>query len=97
MRAIVCVARDGIANALAVMETLERSAGALRTLAARGRIVPELRRVGERRFRELIESPSRIIYRIEARSVHIVAVVDSRRDLQDWMKARAVRFVMSRT
>lgn len=86
------IAQDSLDNALAVAERLERRAGALGALTTRGRVVPELRRLGERRFRELIEGPWRIIYLVGEASVRIVAIVDSRREVQDWLREQMDRF-----
>ncbi|MGH8085648.1 MAG: type II toxin-antitoxin system RelE/ParE family toxin [Lysobacter sp.] len=97
LRAIVFhIAKDSPDDALDAAGRLERRAAALAELSTRGRIVPELRRVGERRFRELIESPWRILYLVEGVSVYVVAVVDSRRDLQDWLREQVARFRMAK-
>jgi plasmid stabilization system protein ParE len=69
----------------------------LATMPERGRMVPELDRVGERRYRELIELPWRVIYRVKDESVRVVAVIDSRRDLQTWLQEQAARFRKSTT
>ena len=93
LRAIVFhIAQDNVDNALAVAERLEQRVGALATLNARGRTVPELQRMGKRHFRELIDGPWRILYLAEGSSVHIVAIVDSRRNLQDWLREQMIRF-----
>lgn len=86
------IARDSLDTALAVAERLDQRAGALGALTTRGRVVPELRRLGERRFREVIEGPWRILYLADEISVRIVAIVDSRRDIQDWLREQAARF-----
>ena len=96
LRAIVFhIAQDSSVNALAMADRLERRAASLRSLAARGRMVPELRRTGERRFRGLIEKPWRVIYLVEDRGVSVVAVVDGCRDLHDWLNVQATRFKTS--
>lgn len=93
LRAIVFhVARDSLDNALAVADRIERRAGVLATLSQRGRIVPELRRMGDHRYRELIEGPWRVLYRVEESFVRVVAVVDSRRNLEDWLREQMIRF-----
>lgn len=86
------IARDSVANALAVADRIDRRAAALATLATRGRVVPELRRMSETRYREVIEEPWRIMYSVERRVVSIVAVVDGRRDVRVWLNQRAARF-----
>lgn len=86
------IAQDSLDNALHVVDRIERRATALAALATRGRIVPELRRMTELRYREVIERPWRIIYRAEGTVVHIAAVVDGHRDVQAWLNERAARF-----
>lgn len=79
---IDCIAQDSVGSALAVLDKLETKAAQLTTLPNRGRIVPELLNTGISQYREIICSPWRINYRIESRRVLVMAVLDSRRDLQ---------------
>ncbi len=62
----------------------------LRRLPQRGRVVPELRDVGERSWLELQEHPWRIVYRITGNAVEIHGVLDSRRHLDDVLRERIV-------
>ena len=97
LRAIVLrIAFDSVENAMAVMQRIERRGSTLRLLSTRGRIVPELRRLGENRYHELIEAPWRLIYDVETQHVRIIAIVDSRRDLGEWMNEQPARFRLSR-
>lgn len=97
LRAIVFyIAFDSMANAMTVLERIEHRAATLRALSTRGRIVPELRRFGEHRYHELIEAPWRLIYDLEAQHVRIIAVVDGRRDLDEWLNEQPARFRLSR-
>ena len=52
---------------------------------------PELRAVGVQHYRELVERPWRIVYRTEATRVLVLAVLDSRRDLQSLLLERLIR------
>ena len=70
----------------------------IRVLAARlarsperGRLVPELQAQGVARYRELLSAPWRIIYRVDGRRVYVLAVVDSRRNLEDLLLARLIK------
>ena len=76
------IAQDSVADALAILHKLEAKAALLITLPDRGRVVPELLHTGISQYRELISAPWRIVYRVENRKVLIMAVLDSRRDLQ---------------
>jgi toxin ParE1/3/4 len=85
------IAADSVENAVAVLDRLETRAGALRLAAERGRGVPELQVVDVLQYRELIERPWRIIYRIEPDQVIVLAVLDGRRDLGSLLLERLVR------
>lgn len=86
------IARDSAISALAVVERIERRAAALFALPRRGRVVPELRRLGTSGVRELIEPPWRILYSVEKPRVLVLAVVDGRRDLGKWLAEEPARF-----
>lgn len=60
----------------------------LQRLPERGRIAPELRDIGERRWREVQQPPWRIIYRVSGKTVEIHGVLDSRRNLDDVLRDR---------
>jgi addiction module RelE/StbE family toxin len=76
------IAQDSLDEALAILHKLETKAALLVTLPNRGRIVPELLHTGISQYREFISPPWRIIYRVESQRVMVMAVLDSRRDLQ---------------
>ena len=76
------IAQDSVDDALNILHKLETKAALLITLPNRGRIVPELLHTGISQYRELISAPWRIIYRFESQRVMVMAVLDSRRDLQ---------------
>jgi len=67
----------------ALLDQIESKASALRSLPLRGRLVPELVRLGVRDRREIQIPPYRLLYRVAARDVFVLAIFDSRRDLED--------------
>jgi toxin ParE1/3/4 len=85
------IATDSIENALSVLDRLQERAGSLTTAAERGRLVPELRSIDVHQYRELVERPWRIVYRIEPDSVMVLAVLDGRRELESLLLDRLVR------
>ena len=85
------IAQDGVDDALMILHRLEAKAALLVTLPNRGRIVPELLHTGISQYRELISAPWRIIYRVESQRVLVMAVLDSRRDLQTVLLGRLAR------
>ena len=85
------IGRENPDAAEAVFDKLRRRADALGSQTARGRRVPELSELGTANYRELIESPWRLIYRIDADAVWVYAVLDARRDLQTVLLERLAR------
>lgn len=85
------IAADDVAAARGVADRLRRKAANLTAFPSRGRIVPELKTVGVLQYRELIERPWRIVYRIERDAVFVIAVLDSRRDMETVLLERLVR------
>ena len=85
------IAQDSIDDALVILQKLEAKAALLITLPNRSRIVPELMHTGISQYRELISAPWRIVYRVDNKQVLIMAVLDSRRDLQTVLLNRLAR------
>jgi plasmid stabilization system protein ParE len=85
------IARDNISIAIGVLNKVRKTASKLETLPERGRIVPELAVVGLRIYREMICPPWRIIYRISDPGVFVMAVIDSRRNVEDILLERLTR------
>lgn len=77
--------------ALATLDRLEARAKSLASLAARGRVVPELGRLHIRQYRELVVVPYRLIYRVRGSKVLVLAALDARRSLEDVLLDRLIR------
>jgi plasmid stabilization system protein ParE len=88
---VVFIAVDSPANAQRDVDRLERRAAMLEASPARGRIVPELSRLGMRNWREIVVKPHRLICRIENDTFTVLALLDGRRDLEDLLLERLVR------
>lgn len=56
-----------------------------------GRVVPELERHNITRYRELIIAPWRLFYRSERLRVHVLVVIDGRRNVEDILLRRLMR------
>lgn len=69
--------------ALALLNTFKQRFSELKQLPERGRIVPELYIYNELRYRELIEQNWRIFYKVQNSEVLVLAVIDSRRNVQE--------------
>lgn len=85
------ISADSPTNARRVLVKLRSSAEALRSMAYRGRVVPELRELSLEPWREILTKPCRIVYRLSGSQVIVVAVLDGRRDLEDTLLRRLLR------
>lgn len=79
-------------SALELYKRIKNRILELDNLPNKGRIVPELDKNGIHEFRELIEGNYRIVYSIHEMRVHILAVVDSRRNLDDILINKVIDF-----
>jgi len=73
--------RPSIAND--IYQKLRKKAHSSNFFPLKGRIVPELQKEGISTYRELIESPWRIIYKVGDDTVYIMAIFDSRQNLEE--------------
>ncbi|MDD2723608.1 MAG: type II toxin-antitoxin system RelE/ParE family toxin [Methylovulum sp.] len=78
-------------TATQVFATIKNKAADLEIFPERGRIIPELLAQGLAQYRELIISPWRIIYRVADDAVYVLAVIDSRRNIEDILLDRLIR------
>lgn len=76
------------AAAKRALQKTQEKAQQLKVYPERCRIVPELQRQGMSDYRELIIDHWRVIYKITGNQVLVVAVVDSRRNLEDILLQR---------
>jgi toxin ParE1/3/4 len=74
--------------ASSTLDRLEGRAAALKRTPERGRVIPELERLQLREYRELIVAPYRLVYRVSGSRVLVLAVLDSRRNLEDLLLDR---------
>ena len=82
---------DSPRKALSLFEKVTAKADSIVEFPSKGRVVPELKRIGVLSFLEQIQSPYRIIYREFEKHVAIVGVFDGRRDLGELLIERAGR------
>jgi toxin ParE1/3/4 len=77
------IAEDNAAIALEILDKLETRINSLKDYPERGRVVPELLNQNIVEYREIIETPWRIIYKISGTNVFILTILDGRRNVQD--------------
>lgn len=79
------------AAARAALNRLRAATERLHSFPDQGRVVPELRQHGIELYRELIVDPWRIVYRADDQTAQVLAVFDSRRNLEDLLLERLTR------
>lgn len=77
------ISQDNVDTATAILNKIKTKCRTLNQFPDKGRIVPELKAFGIYSYRELIISPWRVIYRTFGQNVYVLAVIDSRRNMED--------------
>jgi plasmid stabilization system protein ParE len=85
------IAAENLTNAHSVFSKIKEKAISLKSLPERGRVVPELSEQGVNLYRELIINPWRLIYRVSDKKVFVLAVLDSRQNVEDLLLKRLVK------
>lgn len=88
---ITYIAQDCVSRAETILHTITKSASKLHHSPKRGRILPEPRAQGITVYRELIIAPWRLIYRISDQTVFVLALLDSRRNIEDLLLQRLLQ------
>jgi len=77
------ISQDNVDSAITIFDKIKSKCNTLNQFPDRGRIVPELKAYGILSYRELLISPWRVIYRTSDQKVYVLAVIDSRRNIDD--------------
>ena len=79
---------DTPGKAAHALERIEKTFASLSKSPERGSYPKELLALGIRNYREVFFKPYRIIYQVSGKSVHVLLVVDGRRDMQTLLQRR---------
>ena len=91
------IKQDSINAAREVYERIKEKAQSSNFLPLRGRVVPELQQKGITIYRELIENPWRIMYKIENDTIYIMAIFDSRQNVEELLFQKLLRTNANKT
>ncbi len=82
---------DSVAIAKEIFFEIKNVCDELYYMPTRKRIVPELQQVGIVKYREILYKRWRIIFKIEDKSVSVLIVADSSRNLEDILFQRLLK------
>jgi plasmid stabilization system protein ParE len=88
---IAFIAEDSPKSACKVLGRIKSRIEKLDQSPQGGRYVPELLEFGLRTYREVIVKPWRIIYRVGKRTIFILIVIDSRRNVSEYLMRELYR------
>jgi toxin ParE1/3/4 len=88
---ILYIAEDNVQIALKILDKLQNRINTLKYFPEKGRRVPELLDKNIKEYRELIEAPWRIIYKIENNDVNVITIIDGRRNVQDILMKKLMK------
>jgi addiction module RelE/StbE family toxin len=85
------IANEAPKTARNCFKKIKSQADRLKTLPEQGRYVPELEKQNLLLYRELIVIPWRLIYKVSGQNVYVLAVFDSRQNIEDVLLKRLLR------
>ncbi|MCL2601281.1 MAG: type II toxin-antitoxin system RelE/ParE family toxin [Treponema sp.] len=92
LREIICyISQNNPMNAMSVLRKIENKINTLSRFPEKGRYVPELLKNNIKDYRQITESPWRIIYRIDNATVNVLLIIDSRRNVQDTLMEKLIK------
>jgi toxin ParE1/3/4 len=83
--------QDGPSRALNVLDRLQETCTSLTILSERGHVPSELKLIHIDDILEVISRPYRILYEIQVDEIHILAIWDGRRNIEQLLQRRLFR------
>lgn len=88
---VAYIKEDSPTIAREIYQKIKKKANSSNFFPLRGRVVPELQKEGITMYRELISSPWRIMYKIDNDTVYIMAIFDSRQNVEELLLQKLLR------
>jgi toxin ParE1/3/4 len=85
------VMKDGFERANQIYKRIISKVDDLQFMPGKGRVIPELESLHINIYREIIDNPWRIFYKIDKTEVFILAVIDGRRNIEDIVFDRIIK------
>ena len=88
---IAYIKKDSPDNANDIYLKIKDKAHSSNFFPLKGRVVPELQKEGITLYREVIAAPWRIIYKVGNDTVYIMAILDSRQNLEELLLQKLLK------
>jgi addiction module RelE/StbE family toxin len=88
---VAYIKKDTPSIANDVYQKIRKKAQSSNFFPLKGRVLPELQKEGITLYREVIATPWRIIYKVGNDTVYIMAVLDSRQNVEDLLLQKLLR------
>ena len=88
---VVYIKKDSPAAANEIYQKIKEKTHSSNFFPLKGRVVPELQKEGITLYRELIAAPWRIIYKLGSDTVYIMAIVDSRQNVEEVLLQKLIK------
>ncbi len=85
------IMKDGFERANQIYKRIISKVDDLQFMQNKGRIIPELESLNINIYREIIDNPWRIFYKIDKTDIFILAVIDGRRNIEDVLFDRIIK------
>ena len=85
------IKKDSPSTAKDVYQKIRNKAHSSDFFPLKGRVVPELQKEGITIYREVISTPWRIMYKVGNDTVYIMAILDSRQNVEDILLQKLLR------
>ncbi len=88
---VAYIKKDSPSIANDVYQKIKKKARSSNFFPLKGRVVPELQKEGITLYREFIASPWRIIYKVGNETVYIMAILDSRQNVEEILLQKLIK------
>ncbi len=88
---VAYIKTDSPTAANEIYQKIKEKAHSSNFFPLKGRVVPELQKEGITLYRELIAAPWRIIYKLGSDTVYIMAIVDSRQNVEEVLLQKLIK------
>ena len=88
---VAYIKKDSPSVANDIYQKIRKKAHSSNLFPLKGRVVPELQKEGITMYREIVASPWRIVYKVGSSTVYIMAILDSRQNVEEILLQKLLR------